>query len=140
MVSFRTALFAGCVTSLLSFVVASPVESDVGLVERAAQITHSGRATWFNPGLGACGFVDGDNSPIVAISHLIYGSGGNCNQWMQVTNTANGKSVYVKTRDECEGCGQYDIDLSPSAFSSIGNLDTGVLNVQWHFMAKGWSP
>ena len=31
-------------------------------------------------------------------------------------------------------------DLSPSAFSSIGNLDTGVLNVQWHFMAKGWSP
>lgn len=43
MVSFRTALFAGCVTSLLSFVVASPVESDVGLVERAAQITHSGR-------------------------------------------------------------------------------------------------
>lgn len=82
-------------------------------------------------------------------------------QWMQITNTANGKSVYAKTRDECEGCGQDDIgmqalscgshveliglyacpiDLSPSAFSSIGNLNTGVLKVQWHFMAKGWSP
>ena len=32
---------------------------------------------------------------------------------MQVTNTANGESVYVKTRDECEGCGQYDIGMFP---------------------------
>lgn len=65
----------------------------------------------------------------MAISHLIYGSGGNCfqvvlslasfqvganesSQWMQITNPATGISQYAKTVDECEGCGQYDIGLS----------------------------
>ena len=28
---------------------------------------------------------------------------------MQITNTANGKSAYGKVRDECPGCGEYDI-------------------------------
>lgn len=78
---------------------------------------------------------------------------------MQITNTANGKSQYGKARDECEGCGQYDIgkyytnhfppdrreievhitliDLSPSLFESLGaDLSVGVLQVEWHFENK----
>lgn len=80
---------------------------------------------------------------------------------MQITNPATGISQYAKTVDECEGCGQYDIgpsssftclpsaltvyasiDLSPSLFESLGApLSQGVISgVEWHFMAKGWSP
>ena len=85
--------------STLSIVFASPTVADDALVKRDSEITHSGKvgivcsffqvyfctepqtqATWFHPDVGACGYTDGDSDPIVAISHLIYGSGGNCNQ------------------------------------------------------------
>ncbi|KAI0962617.1 hypothetical protein AcV7_001420 [Taiwanofungus camphoratus] len=60
---------------------------------------------------------------------------------MQIANTANGKSQYGKTRDECEGCGQYDVDLSPSLFESLGaDLSVGVLQVEWHFENKDFQP
>lgn len=38
------------------------------------------QATYYATGTGACGYTDNDSLPIVAISHLIYGNGGNCNQ------------------------------------------------------------
>ncbi|THH27880.1 hypothetical protein EUX98_g6315 [Antrodiella citrinella] len=119
---------------------ASPlaVNGTSGTLEK--RVTHTGRGTWFNAGLGACGDEDSNDNPIVAISSQIYGSGGNCNQWMTITNTKNGKVASGKTRDECEGCGKYDIDMSPSLFEQLGSLDTGVLSVSWHFEAKDWSP
>lgn len=71
----------------------------------------------------------------------------------------NDKAQYGKTRDRCSGCGQYDIgpcqtffshrlcadsvrlDLSPSLFQGLGEpLGKGVFGIEWHFMAKGWSP
>ncbi|TCD63246.1 hypothetical protein EIP91_005802 [Steccherinum ochraceum] len=104
------------------------------------RITHTGRGTWFDVGLGACGYHNVNSDPIIAISSDIYGSGGNCNQWITLTNTANGKVASGKVRDECPGCGQYDLDLSPSLFQKLGNLDTGVLHISWHYEAKGWSP
>jgi hypothetical protein len=75
---------------------------------------------------------------------------------MQITNTANGKTVYAKTRDSCPGCGDNDLgsskylfrllsvdpslDMSPAVFKKLASLDTGVIHVSWHFMAKGFSP
>ncbi|KAI1793057.1 hypothetical protein LXA43DRAFT_1092972 [Ganoderma leucocontextum] len=46
------------------------------------RVTHSGRGTFFEVGLGACGKVnkDSDHWHIVAISSSIFGSGGNCDQ------------------------------------------------------------
>ena len=38
------------------------------------------QGTWYEVGLGACGYTDSDSDYVVAISHDIYGSGGNCNQ------------------------------------------------------------
>ncbi|GBE77842.1 hypothetical protein SCP_0107240 [Sparassis crispa] len=60
-------------------------------------------ATWYEVGLGACGYTDKDSDPIVAISYIIYGSGGSCGQWMHITNTVNGIGQYGLTYDECEG-------------------------------------
>ncbi|KAJ3480850.1 hypothetical protein NLI96_g8068 [Meripilus lineatus] len=136
MVSITTTLLVG-LNILLSNVAGAP--NDVQ-VKRAGEITHTGISFFGPAGLGACGFVDTDNDLIVGISTLIFGTGGNCNQFMQVTNIANGKSVIVRTRDSCTGCGRDDIVLSRSAFASIGDINLGELNVQWHFEAKDFTP
>jgi hypothetical protein len=82
------------------------------------------QGTWFDVGLGACGYYNENSDSIVAISHDIYGSGGNCNQvglififvrarqktdcyisqWIHITNTANGNNGWAQVRDECMGC------------------------------------
>ncbi|TFY71068.1 hypothetical protein EVG20_g1925 [Dentipellis fragilis] len=123
---------------LLGATVAAPLPS----VELDKRTTHSGRATWFTPGLGNCGYTDNESDPVIAVSKSFYdqNGGGNCNQWIQIKNTANGKTAYGHVRDSCPGCGEYDLDLSPSVFKQLGSLDTGVLPISWHFEAKGWSP
>ncbi|KAI0931050.1 hypothetical protein AcW1_001455 [Taiwanofungus camphoratus] len=134
----RLAMLSIVLCASLSNAFSTSVSGNATLSKR---VTHDGRATWFYPDVGACGYTDTDSDPIVAISHLIYGSGGNCNQWIQITNTANGVSRYGQTRDECEGCGQDDIDLSPSLFQSLGaDLSVGVLQVVWHFKNVDFSP
>ncbi|OSX56966.1 hypothetical protein POSPLADRAFT_1157994, partial [Postia placenta MAD-698-R-SB12] len=103
--------------------------------------------TWYNVGLGACGHPDVTSSPIVAISHDIYGNGGDCNQWMQITNKGATRppSVCV-TRSlpqQLYLCLTFlpCPDLSPSLFKSLGApLSEGVIEVEWHFMAKRWNP
>lgn len=50
------------------------------------------------------------------------------------TNTANGASVTCVISDNCPACtGAAALDLSKAAFSQLGALDTGVLQVQWSF-------
>jgi hypothetical protein len=50
---------------------------------------------------------------------------------VKVTNTANGRSINVVIRDRGPYAGpDRIIDLSPTAFSQIGGLGTGVLSVQ----------
>jgi len=131
-----SAIFAFCALQLI--VLAACASLLKALVKRD---DYQGNATYYETGTGACGYTDSDSDPIVAISHLIYGDGGNCNQWIQITNPANGQSQYGKVRDECEGCGQHDIDLSPSLFQSLGeDLSGGRFNVDWHYMDKNFSP
>ncbi|EIW59086.1 Non-catalytic module family EXPN protein [Trametes versicolor FP-101664 SS1] len=122
--------------ALVCMAFASPINGTTSTLEK--RVTHTGRGTWFNVGLGACGKTNVDSDKIVAISSNIYGSGGNCDQYMHITNTANGKSAWGKVRDECPGCGSGDIDMSPSLFQSLGSLDTGVLKVSWHFENKNF--
>jgi rare lipoprotein A len=49
---------------------------------------------------------------------------------VRVTNLKNGKSVVVKINDRGPFVNGRIIDLSRSAFSKIGNLNTGVLDVK----------
>lgn len=49
---------------------------------------------------------------------------------VKVTNVKNRKSVIVKINDRGPFVKGRIIDLSRSAFSSIGNIDSGVINVQ----------
>ncbi|KAK0464410.1 uncharacterized protein EV420DRAFT_1040451 [Desarmillaria tabescens] len=98
--------------------------------------------TWFYPGKGNCGYIDGNNDKILAMSKSFYDANGgsNCNQWVSIVNEGNGKSAYGLLRDSCESCGWDDIDMSPGLFEELDDLSTGELTVKWHFMAKSWSP
>ena len=57
-------------------------------------------------------------------------------QWMHITNTANGKSAYGMVRDECPGCGSYDIgEPSSSALRLLRLLDERIADSHfclWH--------
>ncbi|GBE83132.1 RlpA-like double-psi beta-barrel-protein domain-containing protein-containing protein [Sparassis latifolia] len=132
-----TLIFVICVLASAAF--SSPVpDNGASLVKR---ITHTGRGTWFDVGLGACGYTDQNSDHIVAISHDIYGSGGNCNQYMAITNNANGVTVIGRTRDKCMGCNANDIDMSRSLFEALGAaLSVGVLDVSWHFENWDYNP
>ncbi|KAF8307013.1 hypothetical protein DL93DRAFT_2101420 [Clavulina sp. PMI_390] len=55
-----------------------------------------------------------------------------------VTNPATGLSVVVQIVDRCTGCAMGDIDLTPTAFSAIGDMNAGrISGITWHFNAMG---
>jgi len=92
----------------------------------------TGKATWFNTGLGACGKVSKDSQLVVALATSAYAKGKNCGKTITIKNTKNGKSTTAKVMDMCPGCAANDLDLSPAAFKKLGTLDTGVLKVSWN--------
>ncbi|KAH0586537.1 hypothetical protein J132_08247 [Termitomyces sp. J132] len=134
------ALFASVVVTIAVPVPGSFANSTVVSLEK--RITHVGRGTWFHVGLGNCGYINKDSDPIVAIAKSRYDANGgaNCNQWVEIVNTKNGRKAYGKTRDSCQSCGDSDLDMSPSLFQKLDSLSVGELTISWHFMAKGWSP
>lgn len=104
--------------------------------------THSGDATYFAPGLGACGTTASDTDYIVAVSHLIYdtfpGATANPNNnpvcGRKIAATWSGNTVTVTVQDECEGCAAWDLDFSPTAFLALAPLADGRL----HGMTWNW--
>ncbi|KAF8073422.1 RlpA-like double-psi beta-barrel-protein domain-containing protein-containing protein [Lyophyllum atratum] len=142
---YRVALFLFALFASIAVTIASPLPetyTNATTVDLEKRVTHVGRGTWFHVGLGNCGKRNVDSDPIVAISKKRYDANGgaNCDQWVEIVNTKNGKKAYGKTRDSCESCSTEDLDMSPSLFSKLDNPSVGVLKISWHFMAKGWSP
>lgn len=83
--------------------------------------------TWYNPGIGSCGWPNGDWQLVAAVSNDMMGapSNGNLN-CARVTHVFyGGHEVDVFVVDKCGGCANQDIDLSPVAFQALG-LDQGV--------------
>jgi len=120
---------AVCVFSTAAF--SSPVSGTANIGKRE----YSGQATWFDVGLGACGITNTNDQLVVALSSLIYDGGEYCFTNIQITNTANGVTQTGEVVDKCPGCGEYDIDLSPSLFEALGaDLSQGVIQVEWEFV------
>ncbi|EST08301.1 RlpA-like double-psi beta-barrel domain protein [Kalmanozyma brasiliensis GHG001] len=103
----------------------------------------SGRATFYNTGLGACGITNADNDPIVAISRDLFEqynpSDGNPNNnslcGKKVEISWNGKKAYAFATDECPGCEKTSLDCSPGVFEQLDNKDKGVLDgISWRFV------
>jgi len=99
---------------------------------------HRGRATWYEPGLGNCGWRNNRKQKVLAISKKLYdrNHGSNCGQWIEIVNNKNGKKSWGQTVDSCPGCGIDDLDLSPALFQDLGDLKAGVLSITWHFLPK----
>ncbi|CAL1712729.1 unnamed protein product [Somion occarium] len=123
-----TAFFVALAT-VLSVATASPVVDQSGSL--AKRESHTGKATWFNVGLGACEETDVDSSPVIALSTAIFDKATHCNKEVTITNPETGKTATGQVRDACPGCGADDLDLSPSLFESLGSLDAGVLQIEW---------
>ncbi|KAG0228807.1 hypothetical protein BGW41_003338 [Actinomortierella wolfii] len=107
----------------------------------ATSVTHHGKATWFTHTYGSCNIHwNGYKEYVVALNDHQMGaqSWGNpaCNRRVRITNKANGKSVVARIVDKCPGneCQWGSLDLSPAAFSKIGDLDTGILQIKWHYV------
>ncbi|KAI0185866.1 expansin family protein [Xylaria flabelliformis] len=109
---------------------------------------YSGDITYYDLGLGACGYDDsgvGTTKHIVAISHADWynrGSGTSLgidmpnHPWCDQTITiqAGGKSTTALVHDICPGCAAGSIDVSSSTFDALfGSLDGGRESATWSF-------
>ncbi|KAF8522601.1 plant expansin [Hysterangium stoloniferum] len=122
--------------------------TSVASVPLAKRQTNQGEATFFAPGLGACGITNSPADFMVAVSAQLFASllhpsddaqsMGNPNKnpvcGKQITANANGKSVTVTVEDRCPGCAQFDLDFSPAAFNVLADPSVGRLQgVTWSF-------
>jgi len=116
---------------LASVVMASPLDKR----------TFTGKATWSYQGLGACGITTTDDELVTGVDALYFDSypgyhGTNPNKnplcGKTITVKYNGKSVTVKVTDRNLGTGKYDLNLSPTAFNKLDNIDDGTIyGVKW---------
>ncbi|KDN51450.1 hypothetical protein K437DRAFT_272945 [Tilletiaria anomala UBC 951] len=102
-----------------------------------AKRSYTGQATYFAPGMGACGWSASDSDYIVALNTAQYGNTGQasgyCGQTITITNTANGNSHTAKVQDACPSCDYGSLDMSPALFSALnnGNMGAGVFSISW---------
>ncbi|KAF5353427.1 hypothetical protein D9756_007900 [Leucocoprinus leucothites] len=91
-----------------------------------------GDATYYDPGLGACGKTNGGGELVVALSTAKYGNGSHCGKYIGIHY--KGKYVKAKIVDKCPGCAANDVDISPTTFSRLANQDLGRIQVDWEFL------
>jgi hypothetical protein len=123
MVSFKTLL----PLILATFAAAAP--TDTSPVDLEARATF-GDITYFNTGLGACGWWNSDSDYIAAVSASLFDSQRPCGRNIRVSY--GGRSVTVQVVDRCAGCAWGDVDLTPAAFTAlVGSLDAGRVQGSW---------
>ncbi|KAH9924128.1 RlpA-like double-psi beta-barrel-protein domain-containing protein-containing protein [Amylocystis lapponica] len=102
--------------------------------------TNTGEATYYYPGLGACGNTNTGHQYVVAVSFDFFDDfpyvlpltalSPICQH--SLTASYNGNSITAAIVDKCEACSYYDIDLSPVAFQALADLSVGRLyGVTW---------
>ena len=113
--------------ALLPLAAAAPVERDL-----AKRQSFSGRATFYDVGLGACGGYNVASDFIVALNSPQYGGGypgPNCGR--QLSISYGGKTATATVRDQCPGCGYGDLDMSRGLFNYFASEDVGVFHMSW---------
>ncbi|KAI1762627.1 hypothetical protein GGR53DRAFT_500974 [Hypoxylon sp. FL1150] len=108
---------------------------------------YSGQITYYNVGLGACGYDDtgkDDTTNIVAIPEGFWDAISTATSYgidqpahplcdKTITITApDGTTAKATIRDRCAGCSGHAIDVTPHTFSSLfGSLTAGRLDCTW---------
>lgn len=107
----------------------------------ATDTVYGGDGTWYETGLGACGWVNKDTDYIAAIGHGLFdqytpGTNPNVNTLCgrKIRAYFQGKYVDVTAVDRCEGCKPYDLDFSPAAFTQLADQLVGRIKITWEWL------
>ncbi|RPB08816.1 hypothetical protein P167DRAFT_528082 [Morchella conica CCBAS932] len=108
---------------------------------------NTGEATYYAPGLGACGITSTDTEAIVAVSHVVFdavqvGSNPNANPlcgtkvWATRVREETGKNVSVVATvvDRCTGCKPGDLDFSLGLFEQLAAKELGRVMISWSWL------
>lgn len=105
-------------------------DAEVEESDMQTRATHYGDFTHFTPGLGACGWNNGPNDMVVAVSVSVMKNKKACGKKLRVKGPKG--SVDVKIVDLCPSCATDALDLSPAAFKrTIGDLGIGRKQGSW---------
>ncbi|QRW14285.1 hypothetical protein RhiLY_13284 [Ceratobasidium sp. AG-Ba] len=109
------------------------------LAARKSKTHHDGSATYYNveENTGACGEYHNNGEYVAAIGKNLWqqtqdesGRSNMCGKWLNIN--WQGKSVRAMVVDECEGCDDDSLDLSPAAFNGLSDPDAGRLQgITW---------
>ncbi|KAI7879170.1 hypothetical protein K492DRAFT_131708 [Lichtheimia hyalospora FSU 10163] len=124
---------------VLSLVILMQTTDASGLFSKVNGEVSTGSATYYNPGVGSCGFTSAENEDIVAMNYIQMENGPNpnnnplCDQYVIIKGTlGESKARIVDTCPKCDyGC----LDLSPKVFLDVcGDLGQGRCTIRWKFM------
>jgi len=99
-------------------------------------------ATFYTPGLGACGAYSSASDYIVAVAAPTFdtypGAGPDASQnpicFKHINVNYQGRTVDVTIVDRCADCPGANLDLSPAAFDVLADPSVGRLyGVQWNY-------
>ncbi|WRT67092.1 uncharacterized protein IL334_004058 [Kwoniella shivajii] len=116
-----------------TFEVNANTTSDNTIEKRGQQYANS-RATFYDVGLGACGWYNSANDYIVAQNSAQYGGGypgPNCGR--SITISYGGKQVTATIADECPTCPYGGLDMSRGLFTQFASEGAGVFYMTWWY-------
>ncbi|KAF9586082.1 hypothetical protein BGW38_009919 [Lunasporangiospora selenospora] len=130
----------------LALMLAPSVEAAPTLQSASVGRKMSGKSTWYygnDISVPACyGNIVHDYSIFVQDSwhigavHMDSYAGGQRSTCFQCAKVTHGqRSVIVRLIDHCPGCAPNHIDLTLGAFESLASRDTGVIDIQYEFVA-----
>ncbi|KAF3275107.1 hypothetical protein TWF970_007543 [Orbilia oligospora] len=105
--------------------------------------SYSGKATFYDAGLGSCGETHSNSDFICALSKATMALTGGpnpnlnpmCGTKIRVMSPSNPTGVIVTIVDTCPGCaGAYDLDLTPAVFDQLGDQLDGVISITWDYV------
>ncbi|WWC90103.1 uncharacterized protein L201_005036 [Kwoniella dendrophila CBS 6074] len=103
-------------------------------IEKRGQSYANSRATFYDVGLGACGWYNGPNDFIVAQNSAQYGGGypgPNCGRSISISY--GGKTVIATIADECPTCPYGGLDMSRGLFTQFASEGAGVFYMTWWY-------
>ncbi|KAH8600944.1 RlpA-like double-psi beta-barrel-protein domain-containing protein-containing protein [Bisporella sp. PMI_857] len=111
--------------------------------------TFTGDITYYSPGpgYGACGFENGDQDAICAVSHIVFDAAAIdsnpnhnplCGKKIRLTrfdsSRGGNSSIDVTVVDRCVGCKATDIDLSIKMFTTLADEAVGRTTASWAWL------
>lgn len=104
---------------------------------------YKGDLTYYNPGLGSCGYTNTGTEMVCAVSHILFDAASTSSNpndnplcGLRLRLRRDGKSVDVKIVDRCVGCAVTDLDVSPAVFEKVATLAQGRVSVKWTWLEK----